>query len=113
MARALRVCPTSGCPELLQPGQRCPRCAPTAERARGTATQRGYDARWRRVRAAYLRAHPICECGCGGIATDVDHIDGLGPHGPRGYDPANLRSLTHACHSRRTAADQPGGWAAR
>lgn len=44
------------------------------------------------------------------MASDVDHIDGLGPLGPRGHDPDNLRSMCHPCHSKRTAADQPGGW---
>ena len=45
---------------------------------------------------------------CGGRATDVDHIDGLGPLGPRGYDPGNCRALCHSCHSWRTARDQSG-----
>jgi len=46
----------------------------------------------------------------GGRATDVDHIDGLGPNGPRGHDWSNLRALCHSHHSQRTARDQPGGW---
>lgn len=37
---------------------------------------------------------------CGQPATDVDHIDRLGPH-----DPTNLRSLCHHCHALRTSAD--------
>lgn len=61
---------------------------------------------------AYLLAHPICEdpVGCIEPATDVDHIDGLGPNGPRGHDWDNLRSSCHSHHSKRTARDQPGGW---
>ena len=43
-------------------------------------------------------------------ATEVDHKDGLGPLGPRGHDHGNLRAMTHDHHSKRTAADQPGGW---
>lgn len=46
-------------------------------------------------------------------ATEVDHVDGLGPLGPRGHDWSNLRALTKRCHSRVTARNQPGGWNAR
>ncbi|MFX4294091.1 HNH endonuclease [Streptomyces bohaiensis] len=47
------------------------------------------------------------------LAGEVDHIDGLGPLGPRGHDPTNLRSMTKQHHSRATARAQPGGWADR
>lgn len=43
-------------------------------------------------------------------ATEVHHRDGLGPLGSRGHDFDNLQALTHACHSRITAINQPGGW---
>lgn len=29
---------------------------------RGSSTARGYDSRWQRARAAYLRLHPLCQC---------------------------------------------------
>ncbi len=127
MARALKVCSCIGCdgcgdrcPALVSTG-RCDTCKRTADRARGTRHERGYNALWERTRAAYLKDHPVCECDdCAALpyeqrplATDVDHVDGLGPNGPRGHDPANLRALLHAHHSRRTARDQPGGWNAR
>jgi ribose 1,5-bisphosphokinase PhnN len=48
--------------------------------------------------------------GCVAKATDVDHIDGEGPLGPRGHDWTNLRALCHSHHSKRTARDQPGGF---
>jgi 5-methylcytosine-specific restriction protein A len=118
--RALTVCSKPGCARLTQ-GGRCNECKREADGQRGTAAQRGYDSTWARTRATYLRDHPMCECGdCEvlpyaqrPLATDVDHIDGRGPKGPRGHDPANLRSMAHAHHSRRTALDQPGGWNAR
>lgn len=109
----MKVCPTPGCPELTA-GGRCESCKRKAEQARGTSRQRGYDGRWERTRRAYLRAHPLCQWpGCLLLAADVDHIDGLGPKGPRGHDWSNLRGLCHPHHSQRTARDQPGGWAAR
>lgn len=48
------------------------------EHRRGSARARGYDARWDRERAGFLRQHPLC-LGCqarGEItaATVVDHI---------------------------------------
>lgn len=110
--RALKVCSTAGCPELC-PSGRCTACQAKAEQTRGTATQRGYGKQWRAARRAFLRnpANVFCsEPGCLVAATDVDHIDGLGPSGPRGFDHTNLRAYCHSHHSKRTAADQPGGW---
>lgn len=123
MPRAMKVCSCTGktcdahegsCPEIVPTG-RCAACDQAAERRRGTAAQRGYDSRWEATAKAYLGTHPLCECkpDCYALATDVDHIDGLGPKGPRGHDPDNLRALSRSHHSKRTAQDQPGGWNAR
>lgn len=120
----LSVCSEPGCASLTPTGK-CPGCsrlaARTADRRRPTAHQRGYDARWRRTRSEYLDEHPFCECvDCGRLpagrrpaATDVDHIDGLGPKGPRGHDWTNLQALAHGCHSRKTNAENNGGWPTR
>jgi 5-methylcytosine-specific restriction protein A len=113
---ALQLCATPRCTELVERGhcdehRRAQRRA--VDRRRPTARQRGYDAAWQRARAAYLAEHLTCECddpACREPAVDVDHRDGLGPSGPRGQDPTNLRAMAHACHSRRTARDQPAGW---
>ena len=108
MARQ-RVCAQPGCPAI----QEAPRCRTHARApdSRPSAAARGYGSRWRRTRAAHLSTQPFCtEPGCHAVATDVDHIDGLGPNGPRGHDPGNLRSYCHSPHPQRTARDQPGGW---
>lgn len=121
MVAARSVCSSAGCPELVFPAGRCSACKARANALRSatrSASRKGYDARWRRVRLAYLRAHPYCECAeCEALpmplrpaATEVDHIDGLGPLGPLGYAAENLRALTKAHHSRITARAQPGGW---
>lgn len=69
---------------------------------RGTAAHRGYDARWRRIRAEVLRKHPLCmdclEQGRTAAATDVHHIDG----NVQNMAESNLRPLCKACHSRHT-----------
>nr|DAK48569.1 MAG TPA: HNH endonuclease [Caudoviricetes sp.] len=65
--------------------------------------------RWRRLRAAYLSAHPVCEdCEQSGrttIATEVHHIRPIEERAGRpddmqalAFDPCNLRALCKACH---------------
>lgn len=116
--RAFSVCSAPGCPTLVARAGRCQSCKAEAQAKRRSASRKGYDSAWTRTRRAYLRAHPWCECAeCDALpmplrpaATEVDHIDGLGPLGPRGHDWDNLRSMTKAHHSRETARNQPGGW---
>lgn len=113
------------CPNKAEINGLCRPCHDEREREydsrRPNATERGYDAAWRETRRKYLHEHPWCEgheCSAKpqwlrAPAREVDHIDGLGPKGPRGHDPENLRSLCKPCHSKRTARDQPAGWAKR
>lgn len=113
MPRAKRPCPTPGCPELTD-GGRCTTCRAAADKARGTATQRGYTgpghARFRRL---VLTRDPLCVL-CGHVATVADHwptsrrdlvAAGLDPN-----DPNCGRGLCKSCHDRSTAREQPGGW---
>jgi 5-methylcytosine-specific restriction protein A len=57
-------------------GSRCPAHAAdgraAADARRPSAAERGYGAAWRRRRAEFLAANPIC-CLCGGPATVPDH----------------------------------------
>jgi 5-methylcytosine-specific restriction protein A len=110
--RAPTACRKPGCPGLVRAGV-CSVCGPLRRHAqaaydaqRGTAAQRGYDARWQRLRLAFLAAHPFCAaCAQAGRvepATDVHHIT---PRRDRGADAEeNLQALCHRCHSRITAA---------
>ena len=116
----LAVCPTPGCPELVEAGAGlCDECEAERQRRvdsrRPSSRERGYGERWRAVARAYLHSHPFCECGpdccpngCRRPSRQVDHIDGLGPNGPRGYDPTNLQALAVECHSRKTVREQGG-----
>jgi 5-methylcytosine-specific restriction endonuclease McrA len=107
--RPARHCPVAGHPPFL--GRRCPLCERRADQRRGSAAERGYDARWRRESAAFL-ARPengFCCCGCGERADTVDHKK---PH--RGdpvlfWDRRNWRPMYGRCHSRKTAT-QDGGF---
>ena len=64
---------------------------------------------WRRLRASYLREHPLCEdClkeDCTTPATEVHHIRPIESATGRPedmqnlcFDPMNLRALCHFCH---------------
>jgi len=78
------------------------------DRMRGSSCARGYDARWQRLRLAFLSAHPLCaHCMRDGVlrqATEVDHIRRISDGGAR-LDQANLQALCKSCHSRKTATE--------
>lgn len=122
MPRALRPCPIPGCPELTT-GGRCQQHQREGDKARGTATQRGYtSAGHQRFRRLVLQRDPLCVlCIAEGqpphVATVADHwptsrrdliTAGLNPD-----DPNRGRGLCKPHHDRETARHQPGGWNAR
>ena len=109
--KALSPCSAKGCPTLTR-NSYCDDHYRDVQREldsrRPNSTERGYDTEWRKTRAAFIKAHPYCqdEAGCLAEATDVHHLDGLGPKGPQGHDWANLQSLCHSHHSRITAREK-------
>ena len=117
--RALKGCNYAGCPALIERGRYCAehqrRGSMSADMQRGSASARGYDARWRQLRAMFLARHPLCADPFGVhqrdqvtvVATDVDHILPRRAGGADSYD--NLQALCHVCHSRKTAL-QSSGW---
>ena len=99
--RPARPCSKPGCPHRqpcpVHGGQRPPR-----ERrpdSRPSASERGYDRKWRRIRAQYLRLHPRCVV-CGEPATEVDHIVPLADGGTNKH--GNLQALCKSHHSQKT-----------
>lgn len=83
-------------------------CPPVRDE-RPSAAKRGYGTKtgWPRIRARYLRAHPMCEvAGCSRPAVDVDHVDGSGPRGDN--SDGNLQALCKPHHSRKTVAVDGG-----
>lgn len=80
---------------------------------RGSASQRGYGARWQRARRWFLRQNPLCaSCKRKGFiraATVVDHVvPHKGDH-ERMWDQDNWQALCKRCHDRKTA-NETGGW---
>ena len=94
---------------IYRPKQAAPRHTREPE-ARGSRHERGYNSRWARFAKAYLAQNPLCRTcqdkGRVAAAFCVDHIDGKGPLGERGYDPTNLQPLCESCHNRKTASEQ-------
>lgn len=71
------------------------------------STARGYDRQWRKARAAYLRAHSLCEmCKAQGVVRVARVVDHIRPHhGNRMlfWDYAtNWQSLCDQCHNHKT-----------
>ncbi len=103
-----RPCRYPGCVEFCDPGQvYCKEHAAwSADRLRGSAAARGYDAKWRDARAAYLRRNPLCaQCWKEGRLTPATVVDHIVPH--RGdqllfWDQDNWQSLCRRCHDRKT-----------
>ncbi|WP_141304364.1 HNH endonuclease [Moorella sp. E306M] len=101
-------CNYPGCPNLVEPGERyCPEHKTQHYRRqnerRGTAAQRGYDARWQKVREMYLRQHPLCEmCEREGRVTPATMVHHKQPirHGGEVLNMENLMAVCRACHDR-------------
>lgn len=66
------------------------------------------SSRWRRVRAAFLSEHPLCqECSAHGrvvAARVVDHIKPINEGGLM-YDYTNLQGLCDKCHNRKSGRE--------
>ena len=78
---------------------------------RDPAEKYRYGKEWRKIRAVYLMAHPLCEdCLLAGrytSASEVHHMTPLSKGGTN--DMGNLRSLCKICHSSTTAREG-GRW---
>ena len=113
--RAPTPCRYPGCAAVLATPGYCDRHRVAVHRDYGRA-RRGFDtevgfyqsARWRGVRAAFLREHPWCGvCAARGrvvAAVVVDHVVPLKDGGER-FDWVNLQGLCVSCHNRKTARE--------
>ncbi len=102
-------CRFRGCPELCEE----PYCAKHKRMVnsyynryeRSPETNKRYNSRWRKIRALYVKNHPLCEicldCGVLKPAEEVHHIIPLSQGGTHFQN--NLMSLCKSCHSRITA----------
>ena len=107
--RPKRPCRYPGCPNLCESGTYCPEhSAESPDRLRGSATERGYDAKWRRARKLFLQRHPLCaNCLSQGIVTPATVVDHIVPHrGDRAlfWEENNWQPLCKNCHDQKTGS---------
>jgi 5-methylcytosine-specific restriction protein A len=113
----MRVCSIHGCANLYPTteGSRCRQHVKEADRARGTATERGYTSKGHKTfRSAVLTNDPICVVCQVREANIADHY----PHsrkelielGMNPNNPTHGRGLCKKCHDQETAQHQRGGW---
>ena len=113
--RAPTPCRHPGCGAVLTAPGYCDAHRAEQHRDYGRA-RRGFDtelgfyqsAAWRALRAACLRAHPLCRlCAARGLlvaATVVDHIVPIKDGGER-FEANNLQGLCVSCHNAKTARE--------
>ena len=104
-----RPCQYPGCPRLTDK-QFCSEHARSQQHIynkylRDPETARRYGRAWRRIRARFIAAHPLCEqCKADGRLTPAEEVHHIKPLSQGGtHDEQNLMSLCKRCHSRITA----------
>jgi len=98
--RSMTICAYPGCNTLVIKG-RCDKHKATSNRPNQRTSQRGYDHKWRQIRAEVLRDSTVCQyqTHCDGAkATEVDHRDG----NSRNNNRTNLVATCKRCHSYKT-----------
>lgn len=107
--KAKRPCRHRGCPQLTDsPSGYCPEHEKQQQQHYDkyfrVEHNKRYGYSWRKLRARFLNAHPLCEqCRLQGrytMATEVHHIKPLADGGTN--DTNNLMALCKSCHSRIT-----------
>jgi len=106
-----KPCKYPGCPKLTA-GRFCEihakQDAQEYERyRRDPETRKRYGYAWRRIRARYIAAHPLCErCDSNGRLTPAEQVHHKIPLTEGGtHKEGNLQALCRACHSGITLAE--------
>lgn len=110
----MKPCTYPRCTTLVSKGSRCDKHArqdeERYEKERGTATERGYNHNWFKVRTMKLNRNPLCErCELDGRIQKADlvhHID----RNSRNSRADNLESLCRECHDEEHKGER---WAKR
>jgi 5-methylcytosine-specific restriction endonuclease McrA len=118
MSAPKHICAERGCPVLVERGRtRCPAHERAYDLRRGSAQDRGYDARWAAFSRAWRQRFPWCGMRADGqLHTDggslcaqqdlktraqcVDHLVAIRNGGSQ-YDESNLESKCLQCSGRK------------
>lgn len=126
--RPRSICRAAGCGKVIAAPGFCETHKTVVRKQqderRGTAAERGYDSKWAKARAYYLRKHPLCVY-CQRehrltAATVVDHIiphrlkeaidsgdpDRIAKARTLFWDSANWQSLCAPCHNGRKQSEE-------
>lgn len=63
---------------------------------------------WRKLRSSYIINNPLCEeCLKKGLTVEANVVDHITPvnQGGASLDMANLQSLCHSCHNRKSGRE--------
>lgn len=85
----------------------CPRCRREREKNRPSSHDRGYGAKWRKLRRYVLSLDPVCKICNRAVATEVDHIKRKADGGTD--DTNNLQGLCSECHKVKTLRENSLG----
>lgn len=104
-----RLCSHPGCSSVAVKGKtRCQEHLKRTDTGRPSVRERGYTARWDKVRDAYIAVHRLCErCEAKGFfvpAVLVHHKDRTPEN--MGFD--NLEALCRPCHDQEHRGERFG-----
>lgn len=101
--KPLTPCKHHGCPELTN-NRFCDKHKKLYERK--SANKRGYDSRWRKARARFLKTNPLCvQCLKDGRVVEATVVDHIIPHREDKklfWDESNWQALCKSCHDKKT-----------
>ncbi len=82
------------------------------DKQRGTASERGYNHRWRKARNNFLLVNPLCvRCLDDDRTTEANVVDHIIPHKGDNdlfWDGKNWQALCKKCHDLKTATEDGG-----
>jgi len=83
--RPKSICRAPGCGRVIAAPGHCEQHKKATQKQqderRGSAAERGYDSKWTKARAAYLRKHPLCVyCRREDRLTAATVVDHITPH---------------------------------
>ena len=102
-----RPCTYPGCRALVRGASRC--SAHPYARVKGEYDAFYSSPAWRKLRAVFIRRHPLC-AACGGPAKHVDHVLARKDAPHLELEWANLQALCVSCHAKKTVALDGAGW---